>query len=119
MTELEAFVLAIDAAIKDGVRAEVALRTIVTGMAERIKSNEHLRASQTRFVPSMERPDDDNVEHLERHVRHALEDFESLVKMGKDNCWRIDDVEKLTHSVSHHLRHAAFRSGVELKRRCK
>jgi hypothetical protein len=107
MTELEAFILAIDDAIKGGMRAEVALRTIVTGMAERIRENEHLRA-----VP----PDDDNLIHLERHVRHALEDFDILCRDFEDNCWRPNVAEKLVHSVSHHLRHAAFRSGVEVKR---
>jgi hypothetical protein len=60
--------------------------------------------------------DDDNVVHLERHVRHALEDFEKMVGSVKDNCWRIDDVEELMLSISHHLRHAAFRSREELKR---
>jgi glutamate formiminotransferase len=52
--------------------------------------------------------------HLERHVRHALEDFERLSESIKDNYWRPDDVEECLHSISHHLRHAAYRSGLEV-----
>jgi hypothetical protein len=110
MTELEAFILSIDSAIRNGAGAEQGLHTIVTRMAADIRernSIEHLRA-----VP----PDDDNLIHLERHVRHALEDFECLCRDFEENCWRPNVAEKLVHSVSHHLRHAAFRSGVEVKR---
>ncbi len=35
--EFEEFILAIDSAIKDGARAEQALRTVVTHMAESIR----------------------------------------------------------------------------------
>jgi hypothetical protein len=116
MTELEAFVLSIDSAIRNGAGAEQGLHTIVTRMAVDIRernSIEHLRAAT---VDPDFRVDDDNLEHLERHIRHALEDFEQMVSRIKDNSWRIDDVEELMLSISHHLRHAAFRSGVEKKR---
>jgi len=37
MTEFDAFILAIDEEIKSGVRAEVALRRVVTERAEKIR----------------------------------------------------------------------------------
>jgi hypothetical protein len=37
MTEFEEFILAIDSAIKEGARAEQALRAVVTRMAENIR----------------------------------------------------------------------------------
>jgi signal transduction protein with GAF and PtsI domain len=36
-TELEEFILALDAEIRNGLRAEQALRQVVTAMAERIR----------------------------------------------------------------------------------
>lgn len=41
-----------------------------------------------------------------RHAAHALEDFERLRRRRND--------EKLWHSLSHHLRHAVFRTGLEV-----
>ena len=37
MTELEQFILALDAAMKNGARAEQALRKVVAEMAEKIR----------------------------------------------------------------------------------
>lgn len=47
----------------------------------------------------------ENCKHLERHARHALEDFIDL-KHDPDN-------DELWHSLSHHLRHAAYRADKE------
>jgi hypothetical protein len=47
----------------------------------------------------------DNVQHLERHARHALEDFMQL-RGERSN-------EELWHSLSHHLRHVVYRAGKE------
>jgi len=43
MTEFEEFVLAIDSAIKDGARAEQALRAVVTRTAEEIRQRQARR----------------------------------------------------------------------------
>lgn len=49
----------------------------------------------------------DNCAHLERHARHALEDFNDLRRDPKN--------EELWHSLSHHLRHVAYRAHEEMK----
>ena len=47
-----------------------------------------------------------NAEHLHRHAWHAWEDFVQL-RLDRDN-------EELWHSLSHHLRHAVWRSSEEV-----
>jgi hypothetical protein len=59
-----------------------------------------------------------NMRHVHRHARHALEDFALLqekatlpqLTMGSGK-----EVEKLLHSLSHHLRHVVYRVGQELR----
>jgi len=51
---------------------------------------------------------DDNSQHLHRHAHHAFEDFEALRKDPSN--------EDLWHSLSHHLRHAVYRSGLDVSR---
>ena len=46
-----------------------------------------------------------NHDAIHRHACHAYEDFREL-RRDRDN-------EALWHSMSHHLRHAVFRSGHE------
>jgi hypothetical protein len=47
--------------------------------------------------------DRDNMRHAHRHAVHAFEDFAALRLTGE-----------LAHSLSHHLRHAVYRLGLEL-----
>ena len=48
-----------------------------------------------------------NHDAIHRHACHAYEDFSALRKLyGSD--------DELWHSLSHHLRHAVFRSGHEV-----
>jgi hypothetical protein len=50
-----------------------------------------------------------NCDSLHRHACHAYEDFRALRrKVGGD--------DELWHSLSHHLRHAVYRSGHEVER---
>lgn len=49
-----------------------------------------------------------NQRHLRRHAEHALEDFSELRRNRDD--------EALWHSLSHHLRHAAYRAGLSVRR---
>jgi hypothetical protein len=58
-----------------------------------------------------------NSDALHRHGCHAFEDFERLRRMR----WRKvptpdPDEEELWHSLSHHLRHAVYRSGHEVEK---
>jgi hypothetical protein len=48
-----------------------------------------------------------NSDSIHRHACHAYEDFCAL-RRDRNN-------EELWHSMSHHLRHAVFRSGHEVK----
>lgn len=48
-----------------------------------------------------------NHDALHRHVCHAYEDFRQLRRDPTN--------DELWHSMSHHLRHAVFRSGHEVK----
>jgi hypothetical protein len=48
-----------------------------------------------------------NHDAAHRHVHHAYEDFRRLRKERHN--------EELWHSLSHHLRHAVFRTGLEVK----
>lgn len=48
-----------------------------------------------------------NQDAMHRHTCHAYEDFRALRK-DRNN-------EELWHSLSHHLRHAVFRTGLEVK----
>lgn len=45
-----------------------------------------------------------NRKHALRHAVHALEDFEAMKLEGE-----------LAHSLSHHLRHAVYRIGIEVE----
>jgi hypothetical protein len=45
MISVEEFILALDAEITEGARAEVALRRVVVRMAERIRQKENLPAA--------------------------------------------------------------------------
>jgi len=47
-----------------------------------------------------------NSDAIHRHTWHAYEDFQRLRKERNN--------EELWHSMSHHLRHAAYRSGLEV-----
>lgn len=46
---------------------------------------------------------DDDAQHAHRHAVHAFEDFELLRRGGGEELW---------HSLSHHLRHVVFRTGL-------
>jgi hypothetical protein len=48
-----------------------------------------------------------NHDSIHRHICHAYEDFRAL-RRDRNN-------EALWHSMSHHVRHAVFRSGHEVK----
>ena len=61
----------------------------------------------------MTRPGRDNREHLHRHARHALEDFEAVRHLLEESPEWTHEVEERIHAISHHLRHAVYRSGVE------
>ena len=58
-------------------------------------------------------PGRDNRVHLHRHARCALEDFERLRQGIAEDRWWPHEVEEQLHAISHHLRHAVYRSGVE------
>lgn len=53
----------------------------------------------------------ENLEHLHRHAQHALEDFEALTDLM--TLRKHGAREELVHSISHHLRHVVYRSGLE------
>jgi hypothetical protein len=57
-----------------------------------------------------ERPGKVNREHAHRHAWNALADFSALRKTfhGEDR--------DLAHSISHHLRHIVYRTGLEVSR---
>jgi hypothetical protein len=61
-------------------------------------------------MSSSRRRRNENAEQLHRHACHALEDFDRL-RCGRDG--------KLWHSLSHHLRHTVFRSGLEVPARVR
>jgi hypothetical protein len=48
-----------------------------------------------------------NHDSIHRHICHAYEDFRAL-RRDRNN-------EALWHALSHHMRHAVFRSGHEVK----
>jgi len=52
---------------------------------------------------------EDNYEHCHRHAWNALSDFNMLRKQmhGVDR--------ELVHSISHHLRHVVYRTGLEVR----
>jgi len=56
----------------------------------------------------------DNREHLHRHARCALEDFDSMRHLLEESPAWTHELEKKIHALSHHLRHAVYRSGVEI-----
>jgi len=56
----------------------------------------------------------DNREHLHRHARCALEDFEAVRPLLEESPAWTHELEKKIHAISHHLRHAVYRSGVEI-----
>jgi hypothetical protein len=53
----------------------------------------------------------DNAQHAHRHAYHALEDFQRLRRRRND--------EALWHSLSHHLRHTVYRTGLEVPSRAR
>jgi hypothetical protein len=53
----------------------------------------------------------DNAEHAHRHAYHAHEDFRRLRRARDD--------EELWHSLSHHLRHIVYRTGLEVSSRTR
>jgi hypothetical protein len=57
-----------------------------------------------------------NCEHAERHARHAFEDFIALKCELEEAPFDPLVVASLLHSLSHHLRHAAYRIGLEVRR---
>jgi hypothetical protein len=46
-----------------------------------------------------------------RHAAHALEDFIEIRSLLKNGHHSPEQISSLLHSLSHHLRHAVFRSG--------
>jgi hypothetical protein len=54
----------------------------------------------------------ENCMHMYRHACHAWEDFSALRKQR-----RIQRRNELWHSISHHLRHVVYRSGLQLRKR--
>jgi hypothetical protein len=58
----------------------------------------------------MPRAGSDNRQHAHRHARHALEDFRTL----RPQLAQRGDLSELLHSISHHLRHAVYRTGLEV-----
>jgi len=58
-------------------------------------------------------PGPDNRRHLYRHAVRALEDFERLNDGLVIGNYRQHNVNALLHSISHHLRHTVYRSGIE------
>ena len=57
----------------------------------------------------------DNREHLHRHIVCALEDFEGLEKDLLSYPGISVETKMTLHAISHHLRHAKYRSGKEVK----
>jgi len=62
-------------------------------------------------------PGRSNREALHRHALHAFEDFESVRVFITDYNGNKREIEARLHSVSHHLRHAVYRSGLEVEPR--
>jgi hypothetical protein len=56
-----------------------------------------------------------NHDSLHRHTCHAYEDFRELRKILERFSHTFPEEQELWHSLSHHLRHAVFRSGHEVK----
>jgi len=52
-----------------------------------------------------------NSDAIHRHACHAFEDFELLRKLI-DN--KVETLDEVLHSISHHLRHVVYRSGHEV-----
>ena len=61
----------------------------------------------------MVKPGHNNRQALHRHAVHALEDFDRLTDGLVIGNYRERNVSSLLHSLSHHLRHVLYRSGVE------
>jgi len=59
------------------------------------------------------RPGSVNRRALHRHARCALEDFEYLRSAIVKDRWWMYEIENKMHSISHHLRHTVYRSGIE------
>jgi hypothetical protein len=59
----------------------------------------------------------DNAQHLHRHALHALEDFDSVRRLLEESPDWTHEIEKRIHSLSHHLRHVVYRSGLEVRDR--
>ena len=57
----------------------------------------------------------ENLEHAHRHARHALEDFRVLERRIGYSHELMELYGELLHTISHHLRHAEYRLGKELK----
>jgi hypothetical protein len=49
----------------------------------------------------------ENARHAHRHAYHALADFSALRRKRDD--------EELWHSLSHHLRHVVYRTGLRVR----
>jgi len=62
----------------------------------------------------MPEPGRDNREHLHRHARCALDDFELVRHLLEESPAWTYELEKKIHALSHHLRHAVYRSGIEI-----
>jgi hypothetical protein len=63
----------------------------------------------------MPRAGSDNRQHAHRHARHALEDFDLL----RPQLAQRGDLSELLHSISHHLRHVVYRTGLEVDERIR
>lgn len=56
-----------------------------------------------------------NTQHAYRHACHALEDFEAVRPLLEESPDWTHELEKRIHAISHHLRHAVYRIGNEIK----
>ena len=56
----------------------------------------------------------DNRMHAFRHARHAWEDFEVIRKEFESYPGVSVEFEQKLHALSHHMRHALYRIGVEV-----
>ena len=50
------------------------------------------------------------MEHMHRHAVHAFADFRRLRRLKNNS----GEAHRLWHSLSHHLRHVVYRTGLEL-----
>lgn len=57
----------------------------------------------------------DNAMHAHRHAHHAFEDFEAVRRLLEESPGWTHEIEQHIHAISHHLRHAVYRTGLGLR----